>query len=84
MSNRIVEPQDRAGAYAALVRAELRKADAPLTVRELMARLHLSERLIRDGLNRLVFLNEVVVRQRIVTGFRGLPPWTYALVAPTQ
>lgn len=78
-----VEPgPDRAAAYAEQVRQALQAASAPLSVKELLESCSLSERLVRDGLERLIFSGAVVMTKRYVARRRGPPPLVYSLRQP--
>jgi hypothetical protein len=74
---------DRVAPYAERVRVELEKAPAGLSVKELQTKLSaegpISERLVRDGLERLQFLGALVITRKIEPHKRGMSPFTYAL-----
>jgi predicted ArsR family transcriptional regulator len=75
-----VEPgQDRASAYADRVRHALSSALEPLSVKELKAVCSLSERLVRDGLERLQMSGELVMAKKYVANRRGPPALVYRL-----
>lgn len=75
----VVSPSGRDSAYADVVRAALKKAPAPLSAKELRDLLGLSERLVRDGIERLISDGEVAVSRRVTPHKRGAPPLVYAV-----
>jgi ribosome-binding protein aMBF1 (putative translation factor) len=77
-----IQPTDRVAPYADLVRSELRKTEAGLSVKELQERLSISERLVRDGVERLQFLKEVKVYRPLEAKKRGMSAFVYQLVQP--
>ena len=74
-----VPARDRAAVYADLVRKALAAAPEPLSAKELQDVCGLSERLVRDGLERLTLSGELVTSRRYVAHRRGLPPVVYAI-----
>lgn len=71
---------DIAGAYADRIRELLRShPQEPLSVPEIVKSLGCKEQRVREGLDRLNFLNELAFGQRYSPGQRGSPPRVYSL-----
>lgn len=79
-----IAPPDRIAPLAEKVRDELAKAERPLTAKDLVDRIEpkMSEALVRDGLERLLFRQELDVSVRREPGKRGAAPLAYALKKP--
>jgi hypothetical protein len=76
-----VSVPDIAGTYADQIRQHLATSSTPLTVPELCNALKLSDRLVRMGLDRLVFTRQVMVSLRHEAHRRGAIPRQYMLAA---
>ena len=72
---------DVVGTYASKIRGHLTSADGPQTVPEICAALNLSERIVRGGLDRLLFCREVCVSYRHEPHRRGAMPRQYVIAA---
>jgi hypothetical protein len=72
---------DVAGTYAEQIRQHLASSPSPRTVPEICDALSLSDRLVRMGLDRLVFTKSVNVSLRHEAHRRGAIPRQYHLAA---
>lgn len=80
MEEQIAVP-DVAGTYAAQIRDHLALSTEALTVPEICTALKLSDRLVRMGIDRLVFTRQVTASLRHEAHRRGAVPRQYRLVA---
>jgi predicted ArsR family transcriptional regulator len=69
---------DVVGSYANRIRVHLVEAAKSMTAAEICTALKLSDRVVRMGLDRLVFCNEVSVEFRHEPHRRGAMPREYA------